>query len=171
MEIPQERRVVSEIPGPQSLLIVKIPLDWAGEFYFHTPLHRAANDALARVAVLRLARDFGRAAASLVADLGLLLCLGGRALSAEDWPVWRRRLRWYRAAAAWSSLRRGGNWADAPDHTSIVRQACRSIIACTSAAFRCFGPTITGTLQTAGSSALCNPAENPPPTIAISATR
>jgi len=81
----EEQQTVSEIPDPQTCLIEVVPSDVATEYYVHTPLHRAANDAVARVAVLRLARDFGRSATSLVADLGLLLCLGGRALSPEDW--------------------------------------------------------------------------------------
>jgi Lhr-like helicase len=49
----------------------------------HTPLNRLANDALARVAVHRLARDHGRAATSLIADLGFALQIRG---IVEDFP-------------------------------------------------------------------------------------
>ena len=44
-------------------------------YHVHTPLNRLANDALARVAVVRLARDLGRSALSVVADLGFVLQL------------------------------------------------------------------------------------------------
>ena len=43
------------------------------------------NRGPASLAVLRLVRDLGRAASSLVADLGLLLCVSGRALAQEQW--------------------------------------------------------------------------------------
>jgi ATP-dependent Lhr-like helicase len=45
--------------------------------YWHTPLNRLGNDALARVAVHRLARDGGCLATSLIADLGFALVLRG----------------------------------------------------------------------------------------------
>jgi Lhr-like helicase len=53
--------------------------------YLHTPLPCPANDALARVATLRLARRFQRSCTSLVADLGMLLCMEGPPVSAEEW--------------------------------------------------------------------------------------
>src|SRR5262249_42903061 len=47
------------------------------DYYIHTPLNRLGNDALARVAVHRLARDYGRSAGSIVADLGFALLVQG----------------------------------------------------------------------------------------------
>jgi ATP-dependent Lhr-like helicase len=79
------QETLSEIPDSQTLLIERIGSDGGNEFYVHTPLPRPGNDAVARVAVLRLARDFGRSASSLVADLGLLLCVTGRDLSQDEW--------------------------------------------------------------------------------------
>jgi ATP-dependent Lhr-like helicase len=80
-----QQETVSEIPDGQALLIECIRLAGVQECYVHTPLCRAANDALARVAVQRLARDLGRTASSLVADLGLLLCVSGRDLTQAQW--------------------------------------------------------------------------------------
>jgi ATP-dependent Lhr-like helicase len=81
----QQQESVSEIPDSQSLLIERLRHDGVHEFYVHTPLHRAANDALARVAARRLSRDLVRSVSSLVADLGLLLCVGGRDLTEAQW--------------------------------------------------------------------------------------
>jgi ATP-dependent Lhr-like helicase len=78
----QER--VSEIPAAAACLVEAVLTDGAGDHYVHTPLTRAANDALARVAVLRLARDHGLGAASLVADLGFALLLRGAVELAPD---------------------------------------------------------------------------------------
>jgi ATP-dependent Lhr-like helicase len=68
---------VSEVPEPAACLVEAVPHEAGADYYVHTPLNRSANDALARVAVLRLARDLGRSAASLVADLGLALLVRG----------------------------------------------------------------------------------------------
>jgi Lhr-like helicase len=62
-----------------------VPRQGAADHYLHTPLNRAGNDALARVAVLRLARDHGRPAQSLVTDLGLMLSAAGGAIEPDDW--------------------------------------------------------------------------------------
>jgi ATP-dependent Lhr-like helicase len=75
----QRQECVSEIPAAGVCLIEEVPTDGGTDYYVHTPLARAGNDALARVAVLRLARDHGRSAASLVADLGFALLLRGPA--------------------------------------------------------------------------------------------
>jgi ATP-dependent Lhr-like helicase len=80
-----QQETVSEIPDGRTLLIECLGSGGVRECYVHTPLCRAANDALARVAVTRLARDLGRSASSLVADLGLLLCISGRELNAQQW--------------------------------------------------------------------------------------
>jgi ATP-dependent Lhr-like helicase len=81
----EQQEQVSEIPGPGTLLV---ETNWGGEvgeYYLHNHLHRAANDGLARVVTLRLARDHGRACTSIVADLGLMISAGGRPLSPENW--------------------------------------------------------------------------------------
>ena len=79
------QEAVSEIPEPGSLLIEVVPGFGDADYYLHTPLHRAGNDALARLAVQRLLRDYRRSAASVVADLGMLITVGGADLTSEDW--------------------------------------------------------------------------------------
>jgi ATP-dependent Lhr-like helicase len=71
----QGQECVSEIPDANSLLIEVVRAEGGAAYYLHTPLNRPANDALARVAVVRLARDHGRSALSVVADLGFVLQL------------------------------------------------------------------------------------------------
>jgi ATP-dependent Lhr-like helicase len=84
----------SEIPDTNCCLIEAVRNHSAGgaDYYLHTPLNRAGNDALARVLVLRLGRRGGAGVASLVADLGLAIFLRqvGRHppppdLTPEDW--------------------------------------------------------------------------------------
>ncbi|HYT91012.1 MAG TPA: DEAD/DEAH box helicase, partial [Gemmataceae bacterium] len=85
-----QQEAVSEIPDAVTCLVECVRIGSAVEYYVHTDLNRAGNDALARVVVLRLTRDLGRGAASLVADLGFLVStLGGPDLTADDW----RKLR------------------------------------------------------------------------------
>lgn len=69
----QMQECLSEIPDSTVCLVEIVPTETGADYYFHTPLNRAGNDALARVAVRRLVRDLGRSAASLVADLGFAL--------------------------------------------------------------------------------------------------
>src|SRR5262249_50999423 len=78
----QRQECVSEIPEASTLLIEHV-----GEaYFFHTPLNRTGNDALARVLVRRLANDRGQSATSVVADLGFAVFVrGGSELSPEDW--------------------------------------------------------------------------------------
>jgi ATP-dependent Lhr-like helicase len=71
----QRQECVSEIPDIGTCLIEAVDNGFGVDYYFHTPLNRAGNDTLARVAVARLARHFGQSATSLVADLGFLLSL------------------------------------------------------------------------------------------------
>ena len=71
----QRQESVSEIPETNVCLIEAISQEFGANYYIHTPLNRTANDALARVAVHRLARDCGFAASSIVADLGFALLL------------------------------------------------------------------------------------------------
>jgi ATP-dependent Lhr-like helicase len=79
------QETLSEIPDSEGVLVETVGGSAAIELYVHTPLNRLANDALARVAVHRLARDFGRAAQSLVADLGFALFIrGGESAAIPD---------------------------------------------------------------------------------------
>jgi ATP-dependent helicase Lhr and Lhr-like helicase len=73
----QRQECVSEIPDTTSCLVEINAHEDGADYYFHTPLNRLGNDALARVAVHRLARDGGRGADSLVADLGFALLIHG----------------------------------------------------------------------------------------------
>jgi ATP-dependent Lhr-like helicase len=73
----QRQESVSEIPDAAGCLVEMVSHDVGADFYVHTPLNRLGNDALARVAVHRLARDFGHSAGSIVADLGLALLVQG----------------------------------------------------------------------------------------------
>jgi ATP-dependent Lhr-like helicase len=68
---------VSEIPDASVLLVEVVTVGDGAHYYLHTPLNRLANDALGRVAVHRLARDLGRPAVSVVADLGCVLQVRG----------------------------------------------------------------------------------------------
>jgi ATP-dependent Lhr-like helicase len=77
---------ISEVPSARTLLIECVRRDHGIEYYFHTPLNRSGNDALARVAVLRLARDHGRSSLSLVSELGFMLMVRGeRQIEAACW--------------------------------------------------------------------------------------
>jgi ATP-dependent Lhr-like helicase len=78
----ERQEALSEIPDGDGILIEAIGSTAAAELYVHTPLNRLANDALARVAVHRLARDHGRAADSIVADLGFALLIRSEMTSA-----------------------------------------------------------------------------------------
>jgi ATP-dependent Lhr-like helicase len=80
--VEQESR--SEIPTAGSVLVEVIQSGTMTEHYLHTPLPRSANDALARVAVRRLATYLDRSCTSLVADLGLLLCVEGPPLQPDQ---------------------------------------------------------------------------------------
>ncbi len=73
----QRQECISEIPDTASCLIEAIAHDGGADYYIHTSLNRLGNDALARVAVHRLARDCGRSAGSIVADLGFALLVQG----------------------------------------------------------------------------------------------
>jgi ATP-dependent Lhr-like helicase len=73
----QRQECVSEIPDMSACLVEIVEHDEGADYYFHTPLNRLGNDALARVAVYRLARDRRRSAGSIVADLGFALLVRG----------------------------------------------------------------------------------------------
>ena len=72
----QRQECVSAVPDLATCLVEAVRGPFNVEYYVHTPLNRTGNDALARVAVLRLARDRGRTVTSIVADLGFMLSLG-----------------------------------------------------------------------------------------------
>jgi ATP-dependent Lhr-like helicase len=69
----QRQECLSEIPDSSTCLIETVACASGLAYYVHTPLSRPANDALARLAALRLARERGWVVGSLVADLGLAL--------------------------------------------------------------------------------------------------
>jgi ATP-dependent Lhr-like helicase len=73
----QRQECVSEVPDATAALVEIVAGATVTACYWHTPLNRLANDALARVATYRLARDWGHAAHSIVADLGFALFLRG----------------------------------------------------------------------------------------------
>jgi ATP-dependent Lhr-like helicase len=85
----QRQECLSEIPDAGTCLLEVVPAD--GGCYIHTPLNRAGNDALARLAVFRLARRHGwqgSTVTSLVADLGFALfiltgCCGSSLVTEE----------------------------------------------------------------------------------------
>ena len=82
----QRQECVSEIPDAATCLIEVVATEAGASYYVHTPLNRAGNDALARVVVLRLARDWGVAAGSVVADLGFaLFCHDPEELAEAAW--------------------------------------------------------------------------------------
>jgi ATP-dependent Lhr-like helicase len=71
----QRQECVSEIPERATCLVETVASNFTAEYYVHTPLNRLANDALARVAVWRLACQRGCTATSIVADLGFMLSI------------------------------------------------------------------------------------------------
>ncbi|MHB1426348.1 MAG: DEAD/DEAH box helicase [Gemmataceae bacterium] len=73
----QRQECISAIPDAASCLVEIVDHEDGSDCYFHTPLNRLGNDALARVAVHRLARDGVRSADSIVADLGFALLIHG----------------------------------------------------------------------------------------------
>lgn len=81
------QETVSEVPDDRVLLVEAVRHDTGIEYGLHTPLTRAANEALARVVGLRLTRHGrGCASESLAVDLGVLLFVRGSSpLTADDW--------------------------------------------------------------------------------------
>jgi ATP-dependent Lhr-like helicase len=74
----ERQECVSEAPDSTTALIEFVAMDRMIACYWHTPLNRRANDALARVAVRRLVRDWSRSVESCVADLGFVLFVHGQ---------------------------------------------------------------------------------------------
>jgi ATP-dependent Lhr-like helicase len=82
----ERQESVSEIPDARALLIEAVQSAHGVDYYVHTPLNRAGNDALARVAMRRLRHDRGVGGTSVVADLGFaLLFRRAVTLGADDW--------------------------------------------------------------------------------------
>jgi ATP-dependent Lhr-like helicase len=84
VEYFQAQECISEIPDGAACLVEAVNGPFSSEYYVHTPLNRKGNDALARVAALRLARSLGRTVTSMVADLGFMLSAAGDDLTPED---------------------------------------------------------------------------------------
>jgi ATP-dependent Lhr-like helicase len=81
----QQQECVSEIPDAATCLVEAVPTEIGIDYYVHTPLNRAANDALTRIVALRLRRDRGLRCTSMVADLGFaLVCLPAPELRPDD---------------------------------------------------------------------------------------
>jgi len=97
----QNQEGVSEIPDSASCLIEIVVHEDGFDCYVHTPLNRLGNDALARVAVHRLARDWSRGADSIVADLGFALLIHGGII--EEIPRIAGMLRALLSAASFES--------------------------------------------------------------------
>jgi ATP-dependent helicase Lhr and Lhr-like helicase len=68
----EEQERLSEIPLADTCLVEAVAGPGITEYYVHTPLNRDANDRLAKVVALRLARR-GCRSTSIVADLGFAL--------------------------------------------------------------------------------------------------
>jgi ATP-dependent Lhr-like helicase len=84
VEFFELQECVSEIPDATTCLVEVVVGAGGLDYYIHTPLNRAANDALARVLVRRLVRDRGRTALSMVADLGFLVAIEGEPLRSAE---------------------------------------------------------------------------------------
>ncbi|MFO0967687.1 MAG: hypothetical protein U0793_19165, partial [Gemmataceae bacterium] len=70
-----QQEALSQVPDIHTLLIEAIATDGGVDYYLHTPLNRPGNDAILRLVLLRLERDWGLKGNGAVADLGLLLSL------------------------------------------------------------------------------------------------
>jgi ATP-dependent Lhr-like helicase len=80
------QETVSEVPDLTALLIESVRTIWTSEYYLHTPLNKAGNEALAHVAKLRLERSHGVRVLALAANLGVLLSVNGSVeIEAEQW--------------------------------------------------------------------------------------
>jgi ATP-dependent Lhr-like helicase len=81
-----EQETASEIPDRETCLVEIVVTDYTTEYYVHTPLDRAGNDALARVVVARLGKVRSGTITSIVADLGFMVSVNGRPdLDAACW--------------------------------------------------------------------------------------
>lgn len=86
----QRQEGVSETPAASVCLVEAVRHDGGADYYLHTPLNRAGNDALARVAVLRLRRGGAAAVTSVAAELGFSVTVRGSSAFADLGPdAWR----------------------------------------------------------------------------------
>lgn len=69
----QAQETASEVPHARATLIEVVDRGFGFEYAIHTPLHTAANEALARILQDRLMREFGGKAHSMAVTLGVLL--------------------------------------------------------------------------------------------------
>ena len=86
-----QQEAISEIPDAATLLIEIVPCEAGMEYVLHTPLNRLGNEALARVAVSRLASEQQIVARATVADLGFALQV--RCQLSEPAELFRQLLR------------------------------------------------------------------------------
>lgn len=83
-----DQETLSEIPDARSLLIEAVSHEGEVTWYLHTPLHRAGNEVLVRVASQRLLRAGAVAVVGTSADLGFSLAVrGGPKLTPDDWRL------------------------------------------------------------------------------------
>ncbi len=94
------QEAVSEIPDSRTLLVECLGQDGGSEYFFHTPLHRPGNDALARLLAWRLAKQRGLQAEVVVADLGFMIALATRTPITPE--AWRHLLATDNAEADWA---------------------------------------------------------------------
>lgn len=67
------QETASEVPHHRALLIEVVDRGFGFEYALHTPLHSAANEALARVVQQRMMQAFGGKAMSIAVTLGVVL--------------------------------------------------------------------------------------------------
>ncbi len=84
------QETMSEIPGERTLLVETVADGFCATYFVHTPLNRPGNDALARVATLRLCRAHGQEVQSFAADLGFSVAITARQVL--DPMAWRTLL-------------------------------------------------------------------------------
>lgn len=69
----EQQQCVSEIPSTNLLLIEVVSHVMGADYYLHTPLNRAGNEALSRVIARRLEANGRGSVSTLIADLGFAL--------------------------------------------------------------------------------------------------
>jgi ATP-dependent Lhr-like helicase len=112
----ERQECVSEIPDTVTCLVEVVPCEGGIDYYVHTPLNRAGNDALVRVLLYRLARRRGWPVQALAADLGLaLFSRGPNQLTPQD-------LRALLSAADWDA-----DLAEALAHSDTMRERFRRV--------------------------------------------
>ncbi len=83
-----EQERFSEIPTLTGLLIERVPMQSCCEYFLHTPLSRAANEAIARVLLHRWKRAGSFAGMALAGDLGIyVLAQAGDSITPEQWRI------------------------------------------------------------------------------------